>query len=381
MMRKPLIVTLALVAASLVVLTDASLAADGSTLTTLENQISSSAKSWQTTITQAATTLFWLLATIEVGIAAVWLAIQAPSIETWFAELVRRIMFIGFFLFVLQKGPDLGKAIVTSLMQIGSQGGSASAADILNLGLKIGSDLAAKAKFGLWGDADNALGLALIASALVVIAVFGFIAAILLAAMAEMYVGMLLGMILLGLGGSSFTKDWSVRYLVYAFSLGMKLMALVMIAHIGQDILTGFQANSATDFTTVLSVAAIAVVLAVVAVHVPQIIAGVVQGASVSNGMEVMRAAGAAGSFAMAAFGGAVGAGAVANSASSQGGGAAANAMAAFRAVGSAAADKLMHAPGARNSSTLGLANEKLKGGGNATSQADAKLGVGGHHK
>ena len=369
------------VAAALLISIEPSLAqVDGSALSNLENQINAAATSWQTSITQAATTLFWLLATIEVGIAAVWLAIQAPSIEAWFAELVRRIMFVGFFLFVLQQGPSLGKAIVKSLMQLGAQGGSASAADIFNLGLKTGSDLASKASFGL--SSDWVLGFALIMSAGVVIAVFAFLAGLLVSVMAEAYIGLLMGMIMLGLGGSSFTKDWSVRYLVYAFSVGMKLMGLVMIGHIGQSVLTGFQANAATDYVTALSVAAIAIVLAIVAKHVPGIIQGVVQGASVSNGMEALRTAGHAAGFGAAALGGAVGAAALAKTAVSQGGGA----MAALRAVGSAAADKAMGAPGSRMSSILGLANEKLRGGGNAKSQTDARLGTGDnngahHHK
>lgn len=67
-----------------------------------------------------------ILAGIEIGIAAVWLAIQAASIEAWFAELVRRIMFIGFFAFALSEGPSFAKAVVDSLYQIG--GGSTSLA-------------------------------------------------------------------------------------------------------------------------------------------------------------------------------------------------------------------------------------------------------------
>ncbi|TAX68290.1 conjugal transfer protein TrbL, partial (plasmid) [Rhizobium ruizarguesonis] len=76
-------------------------AQEGQVLTELENQVSSAAKGWETTIMEAAKSLFWILATIEIGIAAVWLAIQSASLDSWFAELVRRIMFIGFFAFVL----------------------------------------------------------------------------------------------------------------------------------------------------------------------------------------------------------------------------------------------------------------------------------------
>ena len=95
-------------------------------LTTLENQVVTAAKGWETTITNAARSLFWILAGIEIGIAAVWLAINAASLDAWFAELVRRILFIGLFAFILDRGPALGKAIVDSLYQIGAGGGSAS---------------------------------------------------------------------------------------------------------------------------------------------------------------------------------------------------------------------------------------------------------------
>ena len=83
------------------VLATPAFAQQGQVLTELENQVSAAAKGWETTIMDAARSLFWILAGIEVGIAAVWLAIQAASLESWFAEIVRRIMFIGFFAFVL----------------------------------------------------------------------------------------------------------------------------------------------------------------------------------------------------------------------------------------------------------------------------------------
>lgn len=93
-------------------------AQEGQVLTELENQVSAAAKGWETTITDAAKSLFWILATIEIGIAAVWLAIQSASLDSWFAELVRRIMFVGFFAFVLTQGPTFARAVVDSLFRI-----------------------------------------------------------------------------------------------------------------------------------------------------------------------------------------------------------------------------------------------------------------------
>lgn len=349
------------------------LAQQGAVLTTLENQVVTAAKGWETTITNAARSLFWILAGIEIGIAAVWLAINAASLDAWFAELVRRILFIGLFAFILDRGPALGKAVVDSLYQIGAGGGSASPANIFDAGIRVASKMSEQAKFGLWED--NALAIAAVFAMVVVVVAFSLVAAIFVAVMVEMYIGLLAGMIMLGLGGSSYTKDFAIRYLVYAFSVGMKLMALVMISKIGSDILLGLAEAPSADtdqFITTLAIAGISVVVFVIAMYVPPIIQGVVQGASVSGGMEAIRHGGQAATFAAGgAFLGASAARAGAETASSARAGGSSIAGAALRgmassignagwAAGSAAKEKAIASPGAYAGSLLGLANAKL---------------------
>jgi type IV secretion system protein TrbL len=359
--------------AILALATTPALAQQGSVLTTLENQVVTAAKGWETTIMNAARSLFWILAGIEFGIATVWLAINAASLDAWFAELVRRIMFIGLFAFILDRGPAFAKAIVDSLFQIGAGGGSASPANVFDAGIRVASKMSEQAKFGLFED--NALAIAAVFAMVVVIIAFSLVAAIFVAAMVEMYIGLLAGMIMLGLGGSSYTKDFAVRYLVYAFSVGMKLMALVMIAKIGSDILLGLaEASTATSdqFITTLAIAGISIVVFVIAMYVPPIMQGVVQGASISGGMEAIRHGGQAATFAAGgAFLGASAASKGAQSASSARAGGSSRTGAALRgmasgigsagwAVGSAAKEKAIAAPGAYAGSLLGLANAKL---------------------
>ncbi len=213
-------------------------AQEGSLITSLQDEISGAARGWEQTVSNASRSLFWILASIEIGLAAIWLALQAPSLQEWFAELVRRIMFVGFFALVLERGPAFAKAVVDSLFQIGASGGDASPADIFNAGLVVAAKMAEKDP--LWpvrrqcaggvGGLRNDRGRHRLSR---------WCAAIFVSIMAEMYIGLLAGMIMLGLGGSSFTKDFAIRYLVYAFSVGMKLMALVMIARIGSEVLIG----------------------------------------------------------------------------------------------------------------------------------------------
>ncbi|MGZ2454223.1 type IV secretion system protein TrbL [Rhizobium ruizarguesonis] len=348
-------------------------AQEGQILTELENQVSSAAKGWETTIMEAAKSLFWILATIEIGIAAVWLAIQSASLDSWFAELVRRIMFIGFFAFVLTQGPTFTRAVVDSLFQIGAGGGSASPAEVFDAGIRVASQMSQQAQFGVFED--NALAIAAVLAMGIVVICFSLVAAIFVSVMVEMYVGLLAGMIMLGLGGSSFTKDFAVRYLVYAFGVGMKLMALVMIAKIGSNVLLGLaQAPTASSdqFVTTLAIAGISVVVFIIAMYVPNIIQGVVQGASVSGGMEAIRHGGQAASFAAGAgflAAGAAGAGFAAAQAARAGGSSVAGAAlrgvgASFssgaQAAGSAAKEKAIGSPGAYAGSILGLANAKL---------------------
>jgi type IV secretion system protein TrbL len=357
---------------SLLAFVSAAVAQEGSLLTDLENEVATAAQGWETTVMNAARSLFWILAGIEVGIAAVWLALAAASLDTWFAELVRRILFIGLFVFILEQGPSFTRAVVDSLFQIGASGGSASPANVFNAGLQVASAMSEKAQFGLFED--NALAIAAVFAMIVVVISFSLVAAIFVSVMVEMYVGLLAGMIMLGLGGSSFTKDFAVRYLVYAFSVGMKLMALVMIARIGSQVLLGL-ANGPTstdDFLSTLAIGGISVVVFIISIYVPNIVQGVVQGVSVTGGMEAIRHGGQAASFAAGsaalAWGGAR-AGASAYSAARAEGsslgasalkGMTAGAGAAGGALASAARDKAIGVPGTWGASTLGLANSKL---------------------
>ncbi|WP_268932153.1 P-type conjugative transfer protein TrbL [Neoaquamicrobium microcysteis] len=362
----------AIVSMVVVGFTDPALAQDGALLTTLENEIAAAARGWETTVLQAARSLFWILAGIEIGIAAVWLALGAASLDTWFAELVRRVLFIGLFVFLLEQGPTFSKAIVDSLFQIGAGHSPASPANVFNAGLKVASALSDKAKFGIWED--NALAIAAVFAMVIVVVCFSLVAAIFVSVMVEVYIGLMAGMIMLGLGGSSFTKDFSVRYFVYAFSVGMKLMALVVIARIGSEVLVNL-ANAPTgsdEFLSTLAIGGISVVIFVISIYVPNIVQGVVQGVSVTGGMEAIRHGSQAGSFAAGsaalAWGGAK-LGATAYSDARSGGHSFASAAlkgmsegvaGASGALASATRDKAIATPGSWGASTMGLANAKL---------------------
>ena len=60
-----------ILAVTVLLLADAAFAQEGGVLTDLENQVRSATQGWQNTVHDAATSLFWILAGIEFGVAAV----------------------------------------------------------------------------------------------------------------------------------------------------------------------------------------------------------------------------------------------------------------------------------------------------------------------
>jgi type IV secretion system protein TrbL len=68
---------------------------NGPAVHNLTDNMTSAVTGWQSRVTTAATSLFWILAGIEIIIAIIWLAIQTPTLDQIFEMLVKRIMFAG----------------------------------------------------------------------------------------------------------------------------------------------------------------------------------------------------------------------------------------------------------------------------------------------
>ena len=86
-----------------------------SVIDTLLSKYKSAGQTWTVTIENAATHLFWLLATISLGWTCVSMAIKQSDLVEIVAELCRFIMFTGFFFWLLLNGATFANGIVNSL--------------------------------------------------------------------------------------------------------------------------------------------------------------------------------------------------------------------------------------------------------------------------
>jgi type IV secretion system protein TrbL len=125
------------------------------------------AEQWKPVILDAAKRLFWALAIIEFAWMALMLGLRRADLTEWAAELVRHILFIGFFYAALMHSGEWSAAIVDSLWELAGQAnasaggsGGVNPVDIFDIGMDIALQLSEA--YSVWRPGAS-LGLALAA--------------------------------------------------------------------------------------------------------------------------------------------------------------------------------------------------------------------------
>lgn len=93
-------------------------------LDTILNRYESSAKTWASTILNAAEWLFWVLVVISLVWTGINLAFKQGSIAEFFGEFIRFIIVVGLFYWLLSNSEAIAGAILASLKQLGSTAGN-----------------------------------------------------------------------------------------------------------------------------------------------------------------------------------------------------------------------------------------------------------------
>ena len=275
------------------------------------NEYKAKAEQWRPVILDAAKRLFWILAGIELAWTALMLGLRRVDLTEWAAELARHILFIGFFYGVLMNSGVWTKAIVDSLWQLAgeasaSAGGSGDVNpdNIFDIGVNIA--LALSEAYSVWQPGAS-LGLAI--AALIIAICFALIAAFLVLALVEMYIVLNAGVILLGLGATRWTSDYAVKYLTYAFSVGMKLFVLQLLLGLGESMMLGWAQSVQVSQDQVFVIVGGSIVMLALVYSIPNLIQSLITGISNGSGQGMTAALGAVGGAAMGAAAATAGAG------------------------------------------------------------------------
>ena len=251
-----------------------------------------SAGAWTGVLTTYAVRIFWLLAGIEFTFAAFGLAFQGADLGEWASTIVNQVLFVGFFYTLLTNSSAWSQAIVDSFRTAANgatvaAGGTAgvSPSNVFETGVTLAARLVSKASFLHPGDS-----LGLLISALVIVVCFALIAASLVVALVEMYFVTSAGVLFMGFGGSRFTKEFALRMLVYAVSVGAKLFVISLVVGLGESMILGFLTQFGSSDVDLFLIVGAAIVFLALVHAIPQFVQSLIAGASLASGSGLLSA-------------------------------------------------------------------------------------------
>jgi type IV secretion system protein TrbL len=271
------------------------------------------AAGWESTLRSFAIGTFGILATIELAWAAIRLAFRRSDVSEWLAEIVNQILFLGFFLALLENSVTWGQAIVNSFRQAASAagGGGIAPSDVFAAGVKIASMVLSQ--MSIWHPEASA---GLMVAGIVIEICFALMAAFMMLALVESFLIISMGVLFMAFGGTRWTKDFAISTVRYTVSVGAKLFVLQLLVSIGASLIQTW-ANSftyVTDASLCILVCCSIVMLALVKV-LPETMQSIVNGSSMASGSALVGAALAVGGATAALGAGLVGGGAMARNA------------------------------------------------------------------
>ncbi|EDD8358785.1 P-type conjugative transfer protein TrbL [Salmonella enterica subsp. enterica serovar Enteritidis] len=244
----------------------------------------SAATGWATVVQNAATWLFWTLAVISMVWTFGMMALRKADLGEFFAEFVRFTIFTGFFWWLLTNGPNFASSIYSSLRQIAGNasglGQGLSPSGIVDIGFEIFFKVMDETSY--WSPVDSMIGSILAGIILCILALVGVNMLLLLASGWILAYG---GVFFLGFGGSRWTSDMAINYYKTVLGVAAQLFAMVLLVGIGKTFLDDYYSrmSGGLNFKELAVIMIVGIILLALVNKVPQLIAGIITGASVGG--------------------------------------------------------------------------------------------------
>lgn len=254
------------------------------TLTTLLNIFEDAFTGGYSKIFPDAMHLLALLATLEVAIAALWWMLCE---ENTTAELLKKIMKIGFFIFVVAKYPYFVTCVVDGFVYVGLKAGGAGTGTASISLIKDPSAIISLG-FDLIKPIDAAIAhynplnvpkimLAGLAELMVILAFFALAIGVFITYL-EFYLISVLGLILMPFGACKYTAFLAEKVIGGIISFGVRLMVLSFILVTAKPILASLVMPANPDFNQVLILFLITATIAGLSWHASAVAGGLLSG-------------------------------------------------------------------------------------------------------
>src|SRR5262245_4456075 len=251
---------------------------------------------WIPILWNYANDLFLMLATVEIGLAALLWVVQREGAETIGAGLLRKFLWLGFMYAVLFHADTWIPAIFRSFMIAGQQAAHIDTLDpseVFSAGLGIGVKMLWQ--MTTWGILTNLTGLVSgIIAALIIIYAFGLIAIEMAITLIESYILTGAGVFLLGFAAFRGTASISERYLSFTIGVGLKLFVIYLLVGAGALLAPMWAAlvtdTSMLDYKVPFTIAFAALMYAAVAMRIPALAGALASGTVAMSFNDVMGA-------------------------------------------------------------------------------------------
>lgn len=263
--------------------------------------------------------IFWGFAAINFAWTIAQRFVTKSLLSDLMADILKQIVFIGFFYALLLNYTDWAKAIVDSFRMAGNVASGhegLTPTNILDSALNIVTTCFSTFSLDLnrWDD-----DLVILACGVIMLIAFALMAALQIVALVESYFFIYGGILFMGFGASQFTKDISLRVLFAVVGVGTKLFVLELVIGLAEEMIREWSAQvQATgghvEIGDMLTMLACSVVLLAVAKIIPEIAQGIINGAAYNSGQSLVSSGVAAAQLGLASVAavGAVGAAGIA---------------------------------------------------------------------
>jgi type IV secretion system protein TrbL len=207
---------------------------DSGVFDTVMDKYQSSAAGWEKTIKTHAYQLFWGLTLISMVWTFGILALKKADISDFFVELIRFLGFTGFYLWLLDNGPQLAMAFINSLKGIAGEAANVKGLEpvgILNTGLDFFQKIVDVTDFSIGAISQAIISMII---GLVILFLFGLIAVNMMLLNIAGWILAYAGIFFLGFGGSRWTSDIAIAFYKSVLMVGAQLMTMMLVVGIGQ---------------------------------------------------------------------------------------------------------------------------------------------------
>ena len=235
--------------------------------------------SWSQSFGQAASSLFKILTILSIVMFGITNALKRKPLEEFIAEFALLLVTIGFMFYVLNSYDTIVRWLLEYFSRLAGTVGAPemNPGAVLAKGMEVIEVLLKRMSFFSPGESVG-----LLLSALVLIIIFALIAAQMLLVMCEVYVCVNAGVILLGFGAFDPVRSYAINFLRYTLSGVIKLFTMQLVVGIGIQFIRDIKFQDSGLPEQLVLIGSLIVLLALVQ-NLPDMVAGIVNGAHVGS--------------------------------------------------------------------------------------------------